>query len=209
MGVRQPQTPASKITNEVGVADQKKDNECGVCMVCYEDLKPLTENLQVITTCGHVFHQHCLLQWLEYSVANNRTCPVCRQTCRRENVRRLYFQSDGDSTDHSQNLPDTEGTEEDEVKKLQGKLLGLTSSFEHQLQQLKDMSEELNKLNDMNKELTKCNEEKNKELNKLKDMNKELTRYNEAKNKDIVFYKALLKLFFLVTCCSMVYSIMM
>ncbi|RZC89269.1 hypothetical protein C5167_030964 [Papaver somniferum] len=169
-----------------------RDNEFGVCMVCFEDLKPLSENLQVISICGHVFHQLCLQQWLEYSVANNTTCPVCRQTCSQENIRRLYFQSigdgpGGDTTDHdTQNLPAAgKGTQEDEVKKLQGKLLVLTSSFEHQQRKLKDMSEELNKLKDVNKEFSKCNGEMSKE---------------------IVFYKALLKFFFLLIFCTMVYS---
>ena len=29
-----------------------------ICSICYEDLKPLSEYLQAITPCGHVFHEH-------------------------------------------------------------------------------------------------------------------------------------------------------
>ncbi|KAI3963107.1 hypothetical protein MKW92_042760 [Papaver armeniacum] len=117
-----------------------------ICMVCLEDLKPLTGYLQAIPTCGHVFHGPCLQQWLEYCVANNyTTCPVCRQAYCQENIIRLNFPSVWD-TIRSQKLPE-KGTQEDKLKKLKDKLLL------HQQQQLKYMSEELNK----------CKEEKNKD----------------------------------------------
>ncbi|RZC76037.1 hypothetical protein C5167_001320 [Papaver somniferum] len=87
--------------------------------------------------------------WSKYCVSNNTKCPACRQTCCQENIRRLYFQStgDNDATDLSQNLPAKNQRQEDEVKKLQGKLIGLASSFEHQQQKLKDTSEELEERN--------------------------------------------------------------
>ena len=28
-----------------------------ICSICYEDLKPVAENLQSISACGHVFHE--------------------------------------------------------------------------------------------------------------------------------------------------------
>ena len=28
-----------------------------ICSICYEDLKPLVEDLQAISICGHVFHE--------------------------------------------------------------------------------------------------------------------------------------------------------
>jgi hypothetical protein len=28
-----------------------------ICSICYEDLKPIIEDLQSITICGHVFHE--------------------------------------------------------------------------------------------------------------------------------------------------------
>lgn len=43
-------------TREMGDADC---NSCAktICSICYEDLKPIVEDLQVITICGHVFHE--------------------------------------------------------------------------------------------------------------------------------------------------------
>ncbi|KAI3975126.1 hypothetical protein MKX01_038454 [Papaver californicum] len=124
------------------------ENEFGktICTICYEDLKPLTEYLQTITTCGHVFHQLCLQQWLRVL------------HCKEYDIR-LFFQSIGDAI-HSQKLPE-KGTQEDdvqnlswdEVKKLQRKLLGVTSSFEHQQRKLKDMS---NKCKEKNKDIVFC-----------------------------------------------------
>ena len=28
-----------------------------ICTICYEDLKPIVEDLQSISVCGHVFHE--------------------------------------------------------------------------------------------------------------------------------------------------------
>lgn len=28
-----------------------------ICSICFEDLKPLVEDLQSISICGHVFHE--------------------------------------------------------------------------------------------------------------------------------------------------------
>ncbi|KAI3896477.1 hypothetical protein MKX03_014624 [Papaver bracteatum] len=110
--------------------------------ICEEDLKPLTESLQVvISTCGHVFHDLCLQLWLEFCDAKlkNTTCPLCRRTCSQENIIRLYYQSNK--------------TQEDESKKLRDNLL------QHQEQKLKEMSEQLRQCKE---ELVKAKEESSK-----------------------------------------------
>ena len=28
-----------------------------ICSICFEDLKPLAQDLQAISVCGHVFHE--------------------------------------------------------------------------------------------------------------------------------------------------------
>ncbi|OVA16954.1 zinc finger protein [Macleaya cordata] len=125
-----------------------------ICTICYEDLKPLIEDLQSISICGHVFHELCLQQWLEYCNAKKTTCPVCKQKCCQDNISRLYFQSIGDPNEliisqKSSIRGRGEDEEEDpvllrkEVKKLEAKLSGLSTAFERQQQDLKELNEEL------------------------------------------------------------------
>ncbi|XP_043715562.1 uncharacterized protein LOC122663956 isoform X2 [Telopea speciosissima] len=119
-----------------------------ICSICFEDLKPIEEDLQAISICGHVFHELCVQQWFEYcSKAKKITCPVCKQRCTQEKAYRLYFQSIGDSVPSQK--PFGVEVEDDpkelsrEVKRLEGKLSGITSSFERQQQDLKELNEEL------------------------------------------------------------------
>lgn len=127
-------------------------NSCAktICSICYEDLKPIVEDLQVITICGHVFHELCLQQWFEYSAKTKRyTCPVCKQNCKEKDAGRLYFQSVGDSADPSLTQRPINQCEEDpvvlrrEVKRLEVTALGLRSAFDLQGKELKELKEEL------------------------------------------------------------------
>ncbi|CAN4111530.1 unnamed protein product [Withania somnifera] len=121
-----------------------------ICSICYEDLKPLVEDLQSISLCGHVFHELCLQRWFEYCTnGKKKNCPVCKQTCTGKNTNRLYFQSVGDPNDPSlsQKLHDYEdgnpGELRNEVKRLDGKVLKLTSTLEQQLIDFKEINAEL------------------------------------------------------------------
>ncbi|XP_028769312.1 E3 ubiquitin-protein ligase TRAIP isoform X2 [Neltuma alba] len=120
-----------------------------ICSICYEVLKPITEDLQSINICGHVFHELCLQQWFEYcSTAKKCTCPVCKQSCKASDVARLYFQSLGDVKDAV--LPEKLiGSEEEdagvlrrEVKMLALKVSGLSSKLEQQGKKLGDVTDE-------------------------------------------------------------------
>ncbi|XP_042480449.1 uncharacterized protein LOC122061291 isoform X2 [Macadamia integrifolia] len=119
-----------------------------ICSICFEDLKPIVEDLQAISICGHVFHELCIQQWFEYcSKAKKITCPVCKQRCSQEKAYRLYFQSIGDPV-LSQKPFGVEAENDPkelrrEVERLEGKLSGISSSFEHQQQNLKELNEEL------------------------------------------------------------------
>ncbi|XP_062156666.1 uncharacterized protein LOC133864374 isoform X2 [Alnus glutinosa] len=120
-----------------------------ICSICYEDLKPIVEDIQAISICGHVFHELCLQQWFEYcSNAKKCTCPVCKQLCSANNANRLYFQSVGDSNDTvlTQKPVNCEKDAEElcrELKRLETKVSGLTSVLERQGKELKEVNEEL------------------------------------------------------------------
>ncbi|KAG2720436.1 hypothetical protein I3760_02G035000 [Carya illinoinensis] len=120
-----------------------------ICSICYEDLKPIVEDIQAISICGHVFHELCLQQWFEYcSNTKKCTCPVCKQLCSANNANRLYFQSVGDSNDPvlTQKPIDYEEDPEElhsEVSRLLTKVTGLTSVLERQGKKLKEVDEEL------------------------------------------------------------------
>ncbi|XP_027773083.1 uncharacterized protein LOC107018464 isoform X3 [Solanum pennellii] len=130
-----------------------------ICSICYEDLNPIIEDLQAVTICGHVFHELWLAspflnrfglqQWFEYCTkGKKKNCPVCKQACSEENANRLYFQSIGDPnvTSLTQKPPDYEEDHwelQNEVKRLERKVVGLTSTLEKQLKDLKEVNAEL------------------------------------------------------------------
>ncbi|PIA49135.1 hypothetical protein AQUCO_01300180v1 [Aquilegia coerulea] len=132
-----------------------------ICSICYEDLKPLIEDLQSISICGHVFHELCLQQWLEYCSGTKKcTCPVCKQRCTQEDVGRLYFQSIGDANDTQRPSEGLFNGEQDkdpvlllrEVNKFKGKVSAITSACERQEQNLKELNEELSTCKEQLKE---------------------------------------------------------
>ncbi|XP_065036936.1 uncharacterized protein LOC135672379 isoform X3 [Musa acuminata AAA Group] len=122
-----------------------------ICTICYEDLKPLVEHLQAAPICGHVFHELCLQQWLEYCPAGKKPiCPVCNQSCPLRRPTRLYFQSAGDSAAATQTTitsfvsqrPSSEALAA-EVGRLELKLASLTAKFEIQQTHLKELNDEV------------------------------------------------------------------
>ncbi|KAI3411227.1 RING-type domain-containing protein [Psidium guajava] len=120
-----------------------------ICSICFEDLKPIIEDLQAIPICGHVFHELCLQQWFEYCPSTRkRSCPICKQACQANKVCRLYFQSVGDVSDaalppKSPNLEVDPGVLRVEVRRLEGKVSGLISALEQQTKDLDQLNEEL------------------------------------------------------------------
>ena len=53
-----------------GVAEEE-----GCCSICLEEFKETIDHLDLaITPCLHMFHYHCIAQWL----GRSRTCPLCR-----------------------------------------------------------------------------------------------------------------------------------
>jgi hypothetical protein len=53
----------------------ERDKEKGDCSICLSPLNGATDNKLIdLPTCGHRFHQECLIPWLRI----NRICPNCR-----------------------------------------------------------------------------------------------------------------------------------
>ncbi|KAK8951600.1 RING-H2 finger protein ATL30 [Platanthera zijinensis] len=161
-----------------------------ICTICFEDLKPIVEDLQTLLICGHVFHELCIQQWLEYCPGGKQpTCPVCKQSCSRQNITRLYFQSTGDSTQlySSLSLQDPANANAqalaEEVKKLEGKLAVLTLTFENQQLHLKKVDEELSAW----KQLAKREELRKDELKKEKEYSEQVLykKMEELSNKTV------------------------
>lgn len=55
------------------------------CPICAE---LLTESATVVgLSCGHLFHEICLLKWFD----NKCNCPQCRTQCKKNSAFKIYF----------------------------------------------------------------------------------------------------------------------
>jgi hypothetical protein len=56
------------------------------CSICLDELKDIS-NIYRLTLCKHVFHDHCIQEWI--SKSNNNTCPNCRNIIRANELRTI------------------------------------------------------------------------------------------------------------------------
>ena len=107
MAMKEDLNRERKKTNDVEKKLEKKDetikglrnNEKGMCNICFEEL-PLGE--EYATKCGHCFHTKCLLTWLE----KNNTCPCCRKELYEKYVIPEEYMSDDEFVDSDDEMPD-------------------------------------------------------------------------------------------------------
>ncbi|KAH7294502.1 hypothetical protein KP509_27G003800 [Ceratopteris richardii] len=155
-----------------------------ICAICYEEAKPFCEELQSISHCGHVFHELCLQQWLEYCPPGQKsTCPLCKRRCSDKDVHRLYFQSSNEATqavqaNHSQLFSDNNSLEtlQATVEKLTGQLLAAKSSNEVQQEQIREANKQ---------ELERSTAEQCKLLERNTLLTKEIASNNLSQKLDI------------------------
>ncbi|KAG4076037.1 hypothetical protein HA402_011511 [Bradysia odoriphaga] len=62
------------------------------CTICMASLS--FNEAANAASCGHVFHEPCLVRWFRQS----KTCPQCRARCDEKQVRRLYFSAELNSS---------------------------------------------------------------------------------------------------------------
>lgn len=60
------------------------EEEAETCCICVDEFVP--EDKIRITVCDHIFHNQCLVQWLEHKLKQNEKpdCPNCRKALGRE-----------------------------------------------------------------------------------------------------------------------------
>lgn len=56
------------------------EEECQICLMDYGSKKPTQ------LACGHVFHSHCIEEWLgcQSKLGRDETCPTCRTIVKKE-----------------------------------------------------------------------------------------------------------------------------
>lgn len=147
-----------------------------LCTIC-SDLINQSESIYV-TKCGHIFHHHCLIQWIERS----KSCPQCRNKVTEKCMFRMYptisndVTSGEDSATLQSRLDDTQlqlrqqksvcRDKEDKISDLIGELKkneALLKSYEKKLvsrdSAMTAMREQMEYLKIQNKETVKLKEE--------------------------------------------------
>lgn len=65
-----------KLINKGGFVAEKSDQELlGTCSICLEELSPSDGAALLRMDCSHLYHQSCILPWLE----KQSSCPYCRR----------------------------------------------------------------------------------------------------------------------------------
>ncbi|KAJ3690569.1 hypothetical protein LUZ61_019733 [Rhynchospora tenuis] len=178
-----------------------------ICAICYEDLRPVAELLQCVPACGHVFHELCLQQWMEYCPSGKGpTCPMCKQSCgTHHKPTRLYFQCETDgglsqpsSAAHLGVSPDAEKLTE-QVERLKKKNLALTETLESMKVHRNKLNEQMEEYDEMVKSEMITNEELRREkqhiqqlLNvKIEEVSRKTMECNKLQEKSLALAKEL------------------
>ncbi|GMH66489.1 hypothetical protein TL16_g04443 [Triparma laevis f. inornata] len=60
--------------------EENRVSECYICMDGFSDVDLKKGAVRKLKTCGHVFHELCLANWVQgqHGYGQTRTCPNCR-----------------------------------------------------------------------------------------------------------------------------------
>ncbi|KAI4612778.1 uncharacterized protein J4E87_010041 [Alternaria ethzedia] len=54
--------------------------DIGICVVCQEDFNDASYDMVAVSSCSHVFHRKCIIQWTETWGSPRDKCPSCRES---------------------------------------------------------------------------------------------------------------------------------
>ena len=57
-----------------------KYSDIGICVVCQEDFNDASYDMVAVSSCSHVFHRKCIIQWTETWGSPRDKCPSCRES---------------------------------------------------------------------------------------------------------------------------------
>ncbi|KAF2132951.1 hypothetical protein P153DRAFT_414887 [Dothidotthia symphoricarpi CBS 119687] len=108
----EPSTPPNK--------DEFIENiEPLTCSLCLEEYDDTHVPIQ-LADCGHIFGDHCIVEWFETKIRNNNRCPMCREKLfQQEDFDRYgnpipHENEDDEEDDEGENVDDTGDEDEDE-----------------------------------------------------------------------------------------------
>jgi hypothetical protein len=76
-----------KLIEKNGFVAEKSDEELDTCSICLAELSSADGAELLRMDCSHLYHQRCLLTWLE----KQSTCPLCRREVEEEYVHASNF----------------------------------------------------------------------------------------------------------------------
>ncbi|XP_065224377.1 E3 ubiquitin-protein ligase TRAIP-like [Planococcus citri] len=125
-----------------------------ICAICHDFLFTGKEDESICSTsCGHVYHYPCLLQWLESMNDSSKLCPHCRT-----------LQSDNTIIKLNLNLEETSAVRSQELTKMQEEL--------HRIKMISDAQNFLQ--SEKKRELEKRNNELADQVKRLQDSETDL-----------------------------------
>ncbi|XP_076647141.1 zinc finger MYND-type containing 10 [Halictus rubicundus] len=140
-----------------------------ICSICKDNLID-SDNIYH-TECGHVFHYHCLGQWLERS----KSCPQCREKVTRSKIHRLHL-----TLSSNQPIEDNSGSLKERIQSLEFKIL----LKEKDVQYYSSKNITLDKQNDgLKREVRKVESELRKQSSNIYELEMQLESCNTLKKE--------------------------
>ncbi|CAN8284146.1 unnamed protein product [Cochlearia groenlandica] len=65
--------PCNSVPSTTTITDSDQESE--TCAICLENMSE-TNNICQLPNCSHLFHEECVIKWLE---RQHDSCPLCRE----------------------------------------------------------------------------------------------------------------------------------
>lgn len=80
---------------------------CSICIEHFKSDMPISK--EVITPCGHIYHEKCLLRWFN-SCQSTTNCPDCRSKFNCNEIKRVFFNFINDDCPVHQKIAEHDGS---------------------------------------------------------------------------------------------------